>query len=186
MKPSTAILYVIVTLSFVFSLVALLIVAQNSDISVPTSPTAPPEWTNTMPTYTPPDVSPPKPTTSPFDTVLVVKYTETNRVESDGKTKVTIAVDVTYKSGDAISIKYSDLYLHLYMSRSIYYVTMGTAAPKNSGSFTMSSSHRAQTIQLSFEFVTQFDNGVDSGTALYQLEYNGDATIQWSSRANIY
>jgi len=72
------------------------------------------------------------------------------------------------------------------MARNIYLVGMGTAAPKNSGSLTVSSSHKTQTIQLNFEFDTKFDNGVESGAALYQLEYNGGATVQWPNRVNIY
>ena len=90
-------------LSFAFSLTALLIVSQNSSVSVPASPNTPPEWTNTMPTYTPPITSSPKPTATPSDTVLAVKYTEINRAENNGKTKVTIAVDVTYTSGADIA-----------------------------------------------------------------------------------
>jgi hypothetical protein len=141
---------------------------------------------NTLPTYTPPAASPSKPTATPANTVLIVKYTETSRTESNGKTKVTLTVDVTYESGGSVTVKYSDFYLQLYTGRNIYDWGVGTAAPKNSGSFTVSSTHKTQTFQINFEFDTTCFNGMDYGCpTLYQLGYNGVATVQWPSRLNI-
>ncbi|MCL2643700.1 MAG: hypothetical protein FWD52_09415 [Candidatus Bathyarchaeota archaeon] len=175
MKPSTVILYVAVALSLVFSLTALIIVAQNNDIFT----SNPPPLTPTTPTYTAPTHT--TPTTTPPETVLAITYTETNRAENKGITKVTLTVDVTYKIGDPVTINYSEFYLRLYTGRNIFAWEVGTTTPKNSGSFTLGPSHKTQTFQLNFEFSTTCFNGMDYDcTTLYQLKYNGPATAQWA------
>lgn len=178
MKLSTVILYVTVALSLVFSLTALIIVTQNNNTIQAPQPTTP--------TYTTPPIitSTPQPTTNLPKTILTVTYTETSRTENIDKTKVTLTVDVTYKNGDSITIKYSQFYLQLYTSRNIFPWGVGTTAPKNSGSFTLGPSHKTQTIQLNFEFDTTCFNGMDYGLkTAYQLEYDGSATVQWEYRA---
>jgi hypothetical protein len=174
MKPSTALLCSGVILSLIFSLTALIIVAQNNN-PFPDSPNTPPEYTRptTIPTS--------KPTPTPPITDLTITQTETNRVENNGRTKVTITIDVTYNDGATIPIEYSDFYLQLAVERTTILMGRGTTAPQNSGSFTIGPAHKTQTFQLNFEFNTTDFNGMDTGGMCYHLEYNGPATIQWTN-----
>jgi hypothetical protein len=185
MKPSTALLCSGVILSLIFSLTALIIVTQNNGNLDLNSPNSPPSITPTTPEYTTkPPTSTPKPTATPSETDLIISYKETNRVENNGKTKITLTVDVTYKSGDAVTIKYSQLYLQLYVWRDMlpFPFNRETVAPKNSGSFTLGPAQKTQTFQLNFEFNTTGFNGMDPAKNVYQLQYNGPATIQWTNQ----
>jgi|GEM_PF-2020356 len=181
MKPSTIILYVLVTLSLIFSLTALLlVVSQNGDIFVPDSSFISPTIVPTMPENTVPQFTPPlQPTQTPGSTHLTINYTEINRVENKGRTKVTLSIDVTYDSGDPITIDYSHFCLHLYVWRMIAPMNVGTAEPQNSGRFTLGSSHSTQTFQLDFEFSTTEFNGMDEGRTIYNMGYTGPAEVQW-------
>ncbi len=133
---------------------------------------------NPMPPQTP---NPPQPTpTQPPQTDLTLSYTETSRVENNGRTKITLTIDVKYISGSTTTIDYSQFYLGLYVGRHIYWLGYGTAEPQNSGSFTLGPLHQKQTFQLIFEFPTTHNNGMDGErSTVYQLGYNGAATIQW-------
>jgi len=62
----------------------------------------------------------------------------------------------------------------------------GTTTHKNSGSFTLGSTHKTQTFQLNFEFDTTGFNGMDTGATAYQLGYNGPATVQWTNQGALY
>jgi len=55
---------------------------------------------------------------------------------------------------------------------------VGTVEPKNRGSCTIEPAHKTQTFQLNFEFSTRSFNEMDYVATLYQLEYNGPATVQ--------
>ena len=181
MKPSIAGLYILVTLSLAVSLTTLLIVTQNNDNFTSNQPVTTPNLTTTPP-YMPPITNEPQPTSTSPQTSLTLTYTETNRVENNGVTKVTLTVDITYNNGDAITVNYSQLYLKLYIGRNIMYMPGGITEPKNSGSFNIGSSHRTQTFQLNFEFSTTLFNGMDTGGVYYELQYNGPATIQWTNQ----
>ena len=183
MKLLTVVLCVLVVLSFVFSFVALLIVTQNNGVFTPNSPTMEP----TTPTYTaPPIMSTPSPTLTPPETDLTITYTEINRVKNDVRTDVTLTIEITFNSGKPINIDYSQFYLSLYAERIIISVHAGTSSPKNSGSFTLSSSHKTQTFQLDFSFGTNSFNGMDTVLTSYMLSYDGPATVQWTNQYERY
>jgi len=181
MKRSAIILYVTVALSLIFSLTALIIATQNNNnVFVPNSPTNTPYTPE--PQYTEPTTSTAQPTATPSETNITINYTETNREENNGMTKVTLTVDITYENGDPVTINYSQLHLELYVGRNVLLMPIGTAAPNNSGSFTLEPTHKTQTLQLNFEFSTISFNGMDYAGTIYQLGYNGSATVQWENR----
>jgi len=190
MKPSTVILYVAVTLSLILSLTTLIIVTQNNNTFTPNSPTTTPEYTEPPTITSNPPTEPPTITSIPLspstqpETSLTVTYTETNREEDDGTTKVTLTVDVTYNNGNDITIKYSEFYLQLYTPRMIVYMAGGKVAPINSGSFNLDPSHKTQTFQLDFAFSTMGFNGMDAAPHVYQLAYSGPATVQWTNHGS--
>ena len=182
MKSLTAIFAVLIILSLVFSLTALLIVTQNNNSLTPNPPTP----TSTItPEYTPPTITEtPQPTPTPsFKTNITLTCTEKNREENNGQTKVTLTIDLTYNSGNTITIDYSEFCLGLYVGRFIYNIGVGTAEPQNSGSFTLGPAHSTHTFQLTFEeFPTETHNGMDGYRSThYQLEYSGRAVIQWTN-----
>jgi len=185
MKLLKVILVVLVTLSFLFSLTTLLIVTQNSNILAPNSSTIPPPIAPTMPPDPPPpSITNPQPTPTPQPkTELTLTYTETNRVENKDKTKVTLTIDMTYNSGDTVTIDYSEFSLGIYVPRFLYFTGVGTAEPQSSGSFVLGPVHSTHTFQLTFEeFPTEAHNGMDGyGPTRYQLDYTGPATIQWTN-----
>jgi hypothetical protein len=195
MKSSTVILSVLVTLSLVISLTALLLVAtQNNNSLTPNPPTPTLTITPTTPQYTTPTItdSPPSPTptitpeptptTPPPQTELTLLYEEIDRVENNGITKVTLTIDLNYTSGPPITIKYSQFCLQLGVWRTLIYFGAGTVETQNSGSFTLDSSHKIQTFQLTFEFQTMGHNGMDPAKHWYQLYYDGPAVIEWKNQ----
>jgi hypothetical protein len=182
MKPSTALLCSGVILSLILSLTALIIVTQNNGNLAPNFPDTTPIIPPATPEYTTPTITfTPQPTPTPPITDLTITHTETSREEKDGTTKITLTIDVTYNDGANIPIDYSDFYLQLAVGRMTVLMSRGTAAPQNSGSFTIGPAHKTQTFQLNFEFNTTDFNGMDIAKMYYYLEYNGSATIQWTN-----
>jgi len=100
-------------------------------------------------------------------------------VENNGRTKVTLSVDVSYDRGDSITIKYSQFCLHLYVWRMIIPMNVGNAEPQNSGQFILGPSHPTQTFELNFEFSTTGFNGMDERRTVYNMGYTGPAEVQW-------
>ncbi|MCW3982776.1 MAG: hypothetical protein NWE96_02130 [Candidatus Bathyarchaeota archaeon] len=138
MKPSTTILYTMVTLSLAFSIAAFVIVAQNNGVFAPSSPSSTTSPYPTMPSVTtPPITNTPTTTSPPPSSGLTLSYSESNREESNGKTKVTLTVTAEYHNGRGITESYSKFYLQLYAPRTTVYIYDGTTYPKNSGTFTV-------------------------------------------------
>jgi len=98
--------------------------------------------------------------------------------------KVTLTIDITYNSGDTITINYSEFWLSIFVGRFLYDIPFGRAESQNSGSFVLGPAYSKQTFQLTFEeFPTEQHNGMDGYRPTgYQLEYSGAATIQWTNQ----
>jgi hypothetical protein len=197
MKLSIVILYVLVSLCLVFSLTALLIVANDHGIFTPhgslSSPSASPtvSATPTRAINTPTPVIIPKPTLphtpKPTSTVtlppnqLTISYSEASREYiGEDKVKVNVTVTASYPSDQILSIRYSEFYVELASFRITIPFGAGTAAPKNSGVLTLGSGHTTESFPLIFEFERTNFNGMDNGTVMYQLYYNGTATVNWA------
>ena len=149
MKPSIAILYVLVSLCLAISLAALLIVANNHGVFTPINPidsptasaTLSPATNSPTPSFTYGPTLKPTLTPTPSPDQLTISYTETSRKAiNNDLTQVTLTVDVTYHSDSTISLSYSDFYLQLATLRFIYVLGQGTATPENSGTITLGSS----------------------------------------------
>jgi hypothetical protein len=181
MKPSTAVLYVMVTLSLLFSLTALIIVAGNNNMLAPISPSNTPNPTNaqtTVPAVTPlplitnPPESTPIPVWVPNDSDLTFSYETSDRQNlNNGQTQVTITIYIQYYGKVETTINYSQFYLYTYSPRMTVPMNQGTANPQSTGSVTVGPAHTTETIQLTFEFRTKDFNGMDVVNTAYQLKY---------------
>jgi len=190
MKSSTAIFAVLVTLSFLFSLTALLIVTQNSNMfaNSPTSttPTTPeyaaPPITNRP---TPINTTTPAPTPTPAPPQITFIYTEKSRVDNNnGITKLTLTIDIKTSSEGPLTVKYSDFYLQTAIGKQAKYVMteyipLGIVTPQNSGNFVLGWSYSTQIFELTFELPSTTEYDGESYFTSYRLEYSGSADVPW-------
>jgi hypothetical protein len=168
MKTTTIILFVMVSLSLVFSLVSFLIVVENH-LGFGFSGTGNTQKTNA-----------PSPTPIPSSSVSI-SYNESSREEISALTKVTLTVNITYVNGADLHLRYSQFYLKLYAQRLFLHIPAGEVYPLNNGTFTLGVSHRTEIFQLVFKFPTISFNNMDDVRTLYQLAYNGPPYISWTS-----
>ena len=182
-KMNNKVLSIFVVISLILSIGSFLFVILGGTSILPTispqpSPTLIPQKT---PTITTVPTATNSPTTTPSSSVLAISYSESSREEIGSNSKVTIIVNATYISGNSISIDYSQFYLQLYALRFVDHMPQGTTYPLNSGTLTLGVSHRTQIFQLIFEFSTDSFNGMDNTGTVYNLEYNGPASINWAT-----
>lgn len=191
MKRSTAILSIMVTLSLAFSIAAFALVAQNSGLFAPNTPsstqtshptiyaTTPPatNYPTLQPTQNPTPITKPSPTTN-----ITLNYQENSHQDlHNDKTRVIYTVTATYHSGQEITINYSDFKLKTYAPRdSFTFFGTGEAYPQNSGSFILSPSNPTETVQLTFEIPTLSFNGMDLVKTAYDFTYIGAAALSSS------
>lgn len=179
MKSSTVVLFIMVTLSLVFSLTALLIIANDHGFFTPSYPS-----TSTAPNQAtqPPTHNTPKPTTILSNAQLTIQTTQTPKENlKNDISKVNYTITLTYQKGNALTIDYNDFYLELSITRTALLVPGGTTQPQNSGTIALSPSHPTETFLIQFQFPTTQFNGMDTGTVYYTLKYNGSGTVQWVS-----
>ena len=170
MKTSMIILFILVSLSLVFSLISFVILVE-SHISFGFGGS---EGTPIKNSPTPTPIPPSK---------LSISYYESNREEIGGSTKVTIHVNATFINGTDVNFDYSQFYLGLYAPRVPLDMPAGSVYPLNNGTFELGFSHMTETFQLNFEFSTSSFNGMDNSVTHYKLEYNGSAPINWINHA---
>lgn len=185
MKSSIAVLYILVSLCLVFSLTALLIVANDHGYFEPINPTNTPAPYAPAPSTTysaePTPIQESTPPPSPANTVLTINYEETSREENNDWAKITLTVTATYQSGDQITIDYSQFYLNLYVFR-LYPLSDGTTNYPNTGTITLGPHHTTQTFKLTYEYGTTGFNGMDPSRVYYQLACHSTATIDWANQ----
>ncbi|MGD6810399.1 MAG: hypothetical protein ACQCN3_11935 [Candidatus Bathyarchaeia archaeon] len=177
MKTSTAILYIMVTLSLLFSLTALIIVAGNNNLPNNPSITNKPTSTQTAAPLIPPTITNPPASTLipvwvPSGSDLTFSYETSNRQNlNNGQTQVTLTIYIQYYGKVETKIDYSQFYLYTYSPRMTVPMNQGTANPQNTGTATLDPTHTTETIQLTFEFRTLDFNGMDVVGTAYQLKY---------------
>lgn len=183
MKPSIAVLYILVSLCLAVSLVTFFIVAGDHGFFAPNNPaitptpyaSAPPVSYNPTPqTTNPPNQAP---TISP-ESDLTFTYTYNGKEDlADGISRVSYTITAETQANTPVTIKYSDFHLQLTVWRMLIQMDAGTVTPQNSGTVTLNSSHMTESFELTFEFPTRSSNGMDQATNQFNLCYNGSAIL---------
>jgi hypothetical protein len=192
MKPSIAILYVLVSLCLAISITTLAIVATDHGFLAPAKPTNMPTPNPTLSFSTPPSTTPPTPTSTdapipsptPFSSTDGLTLTYKPPTKEDlptGVSKVNYTITATYAGNGEVTINYSDFFLELSVWRMVYQFNEGTTPPQNSGTITLNPSHPLQTFELHFVISTKTSNGMDDVTTQYGLNFKGAATLQDAS-----
>jgi hypothetical protein len=183
-KMNNKVLSIFVVISLILSVASFLfvILGGTSILPIISSQPSPTVISQRTPTTTSMPTATNSPTAIPSSSVLEVSYNESSREEIGTNSKVTITVNATYISGNGINIDYSQFYLQLYASRFIAHIPAGTTYSLNNGTLTLGVSHKTQIFQLTFEFSTDSFNGMDNTGTVYNLEYNGAASINWANQ----
>jgi hypothetical protein len=187
MKISTAVMYTLVTLSFIFSLTALIIVSGNnyfmpSGSSNTATPTTTPLVTN-KPTQTNPPITTqtPTPTQTPDSSDLSISFSKQNEQELDigeySTTMVNYTINLDYQGKNEITVDYSEFYLELTVTGR--WVGMpneyeGPVYPVDKGSVELGPSNTKAILQLTFEFPSAVLN--------YSLYYSETAILAHQSK----
>ena len=176
MKTSMIVLFVLVSLSLVFSIFSFIIIISNFDLSH---------------VQVPQILSKPTPTSRPQNTVDI-SYSELSREAIVGNnTRLILSVNLTYVQGDTVTLNYTQFALRVFVPRGGIIpageggMLLALTNPIENGSATVGKADMATTFQLKFEFPTyggNFDNP-EVHFSGYQLEYTGgQATVQWANQ----
>lgn len=190
MKPSIAVLYVLVSLCLAISITTLAIVVADHGFQASTPPTGTPTPNPNLSFSTSPSTTPqtpintdqPLPTSYPSTDGLTLRYQSPTKEDlPSGISRVNYTITATYNGDGEVTMNYSDFFLELSVWRMVYQMNEGTTSPQNSGTITLNPSHPAQTFELHFVISTKTSNGMDDVTTQYGLKFKGAATLQDAS-----
>lgn len=192
MKPSIAILYILVTLCLAISITTLaIVVADHDGFLASTPPTGAPTPNPTLSFSPPPSTTPPTPSTDyagptptsyPSTDGLTLRYQPPTKEDlPSGISRINYTITATYNGKGEVTINYRDFFLELSVWRMIYQMNEGTTSPQNSGTITLNPSHPIQTFELHFVISTKTFNGMDDVTTQYGLKFKGAAPLQDAS-----
>lgn len=162
------VIFVLVSLSLVFSIFSFIVIISNFDFSH---------------VQVPQILSKPTPTIHPQN-IVDISYSELSREALAGNdTRLVLSVNLTYVQGDTVTLNYTQFTLTVFVPRGglapDVYMDIATLGPQELGSATVGKADIITTFQLTFEFPTygaNFDSPAVHFSG-YQLEYTGDQAI---------
>jgi hypothetical protein len=169
MKTSMVVLYVLVSLSLLFSLTALTIVAGDSFL-FPFN-----FWSDLADSVTQAAETPlfvPAPTPAPTYATAIDNLTYSYQVLNQNNYTHVFTINLKYQGQKELTLNYSQFSLALTAYRNIFVWYRDSALPENSGVVTLSPSHQTETIQLTFNYEQYFFNGMDTVGVCHELHVN--------------